>query len=191
MPKMSTANDILKKIFMKKILSFFFLAILFLFFSPSHISAHELTSDGTIGAVMHIEPEDDPVADQQSTFFFELKDKTGKFSSSHCTCTFSVKQHGKIIFSQPLIQNSQAADENISPVVFTFQDRDVYQVTLEGKPNPESAFQPFALVYDVRVDRTQQGKESASNNKKVIAVFFILLLGNLLFILWKRQKKYS
>ncbi len=51
---------------------------IFLFFGfllPSPAAAHILASDQVIGAVLHIDPNDNPIVNKVSGFFLEFKDK--------------------------------------------------------------------------------------------------------------------
>src|SRR5579885_451375 len=92
------------------------------------VYAHVLKSDGSIGAVMHIDPNDDPVANSPATFFFEIKDKTNKFTPQNCDCRVDIYENGKVIYSDSLFVGSSF--NNISSPVFqyTFPQKDVYQV---------------------------------------------------------------
>lgn len=138
--------------------TFYFLPVfltfnLLLFTFPSPVSAHVLKSDGNIGAVLHIDPDDDPIVGSPAGFFFEFKDKQNRFTPQNCDCTFSVTEDGKQLFSRPLFQNSQNPSLENSSVFFTFPERNVYQVKVSGTPNTPGAFQSFTLTYDVRVAR--------------------------------------
>ncbi|HSX18542.1 MAG TPA: hypothetical protein VLE91_00245 [Candidatus Saccharimonadales bacterium] len=132
---------------------FIFLSIIHysLFILPTY--AHVLKTDGSIGAVLHIDPDDDPIAGSQSGFFFEFKDKQNKFSPQYCTCTFSIVENGKEIYSQPLFQNNSNPSLTTPSVFYTFAKKDVYQLRVTGVPNPADSFQTFTLTYDVRVER--------------------------------------
>lgn len=117
-------------------------------------SAHVLQSDGNIGAVMHIDPDDDPIALQPAYFFFDFKDKTGKFTPVNCTCVFSIEEAGKQIYSQPILKSDNEL------ITFTFPQKDVYTVKVTGTPSPVDSFQPFTLKYDVRVSRAAASTSS-------------------------------
>ncbi len=140
------------------------------FLSPLPAYAHILKTDGNIGAVLHIDPDDDPFVGQQASFFFEFKDKQNKFTPQNCDCTFSITEDGKEIFSQPLFQNNSSPSLDNASVFFTFPEKNVYQVKVTGKPNPADAFQKFTLTYDVRVARTTnsstttQGTQATNTN---------------------------
>ncbi len=133
-------------------------------FTP--VDAHVLKTDGNIGAVLHINPDDDPIADQQTGFFFEFKDKQNKFTPQSCTCTFSVEEDGKTIFSQPLFQNNASPSLENASVFFTFPERNVYQIKVAGSPTTPGAFQKFSLTYDVRVARQSSNPSPNSNGSQ-------------------------
>lgn len=119
-------------------------------------SAHVLQTDGSIGAVMHIDPEDDPIIGQPATFFFDFKDKQNKFQLSECSCSAEIISNGNQIFNQTLTaaDNSQSADSLEQFFSYTFQQKGIYTVEVSGQPKTPGAFQSFNLKYDIRVDRT-------------------------------------
>jgi hypothetical protein len=127
------------------------------------VEAHVLVYDRDIGAVMHIDPDDAPVAKEQSAFFFEFKDTQNKFDPVNCDCTFSISENGTEIYSQPLFQNSTKPTLNNAGVFYTFSKKDVYEIKIVGKPNSQNAFQSFTLVYNVRVDQIATPATTSEN----------------------------
>ncbi len=121
-------------------------------------SAHVLVSQGSIGAVLHIDPQDDPIAGSQSGFFFEFKDKQNKFKPENCNCTFEIWENGQQINSQDLFESNTNPSLTSASIFFTFPQKDVYQIKVVGNPKTVSAFQPFTLTYNIRV-----AKEVAQN----------------------------
>lgn len=152
------------EVFMKKTLIFiFFLLSIFVFTQKAE--AHFLATDRNIGAMLHVDPNDEPIAGSQASFFFEFKDKEGKFTPQNCDCTFAIIENGKEIFSQPLFQN--IADQNLTnaSVFYTFPQRAVYTIHVIGKPLTSNAFQPFMLTWNFRVDQVANGQGSIEQNK--------------------------
>jgi len=141
---------------MKKIISLLLLFVLF--YSPSTIFAHILVTDNLIGAVIHIDPDDDPIAKKESTFFFDFKDKSDKLDLSECNCEFQVFENGNKIYSQPL---TPLEENGSATATYTFPKKGVYMVKVVGT-SVNSSFDPFTLSYDVRVSR------SVSNNASSI-----------------------
>lgn len=179
---------------MKKIL--LFLTVSFISFSllAPIASAHVLVTDKNIGAVMHTDPDDDPIAGQQTGIFFEFKDTTGKFKPENCACKFLITEHGNTIYSQRLFQNTDTANPNNASIFFTFPKRDVYQVVAIGKPTISGAFQPFTLTYEVRVDKVAGTKDASEKNETDaypvifwIGVFFVTVM-LIAFVIYKKRK---
>lgn len=135
---------------MKQIIFSFFFLILFLFLPQGIVFAHTLDTNNGVGAVMHIEPDDDPIALAKSIFFLEFKDESGKFSFIGCNCEASIYAQGKKIFSQPL----NRFNEMTASFAFTFPEMNVYQLRIEGSPKEKGQFNSFSLSYDIRVART-------------------------------------
>ncbi len=104
-----------------------------------------------------------------------MKDTAGKFTPAACDCTFVVLESGKQLFSQPLFQNSDKPSLSNASVFYTFPTRDVYQVRIIGKPLTPNAFQQFTLIWDVRVDRTND--VNATSSPSWFRVHLPLILG--------------
>ncbi len=162
---------------MKKILLFVLFIISFSFLSIQTADAHVLVTDGNIGAVLHIDPDDAPVAKQQSAFFFEFKDTQNKFQPKNCDCTFSIIENVNTIYSQPLFANNTSPSLSNASVFYTFSQEDVYQVQVVGKPNTPNAFQPFTLVYNVRVDQIANTPTSQTPNWFVSHIGYVIIAG--------------
>lgn len=151
-----------------KLKTFYFLLALFAFnfsfltFAPQ-ASAHILETDNTIGAVLHIDPNDEPIAGQQASFFFEFKDKQGKFNSQTCDCNFTILQHGKQIFTQPLFETNTNPSITSANIYFTFPTKDVYKIKITGNPINPDTFQPFTINYDIRVNENDSPQPSTRN----------------------------
>lgn len=162
---------------------------------PSPVLAHTLVTDNNIGAVMHIDPDDDPVAGSPANFFFEFKDKQNRFDPSKCSCVAAIYQQGQKIFSQSLFQDNSSPSLSNSSFSYTFPDKDVYELKVTGSPINGASFQSFALTYDIRVSRV-----SGDPNKSVyqqIADFMgghvihvgviVTLLGFIVFAIVKKK----
>ena len=169
------------KKYLVKILALALLTLPFLLQSKP-VNAHVLETDKSIGAVLHIDPDDDPIAGQKSTFYFDFRDTTNKLSLTDCDCLFTVKEGGTQIYSAPLSVSS--TKEGVAGV--TFPTRDVYSVQITGKPLNGADFSGFTLSYDIRVDRGTVQLNASRRIKPlqtslvigvVITAAYLLLLG--------------
>jgi hypothetical protein len=146
--------------------AFVFILLALFIASAFQVDAHILKSSGSIGAVMHVTPEDDPVAREQSDFFFEFKDKENKFLPENCDCTVFILQSGKEIFSQPLFANNRDPSLENASFSFTFPERGIYIVKIIGKPLTSGAYKNFILEYPLRVEKVSKGTASAQGQIK-------------------------
>lgn len=131
---------------MKKIL--LLIGVITLMGIASPVSAHELETDGQIGAVLHIDPADSPRAGQQANLFFDLKDKQGKFSLEQCDCKVVVQQNGEELYSV-----SPTSVSGVLTTAYTFPSKGVYQLQLQGKPLQKDSFAAFTLTYDISIEQ--------------------------------------
>ncbi len=173
---------------------FSIVAALMLLFAPaSFASAHVLKTDGSIGAVMHIDPDDDPIVGMPATFFFEIKDKQSKFSGGLCDCRARIEDNGKERFSTRLFQGPGAIDLNNPVFTYTFPERGIYSISISGKPQNAGAFQPFTLTYDIRVDRSSSAAANAPVNQATNHTFHYVVFGGafivILFLFLKERRK--
>lgn len=183
---------------MKKIIVLTFLLLNIFVFTPK-AQAHFLATDRNIGAILHVDPNDEPFAGSQASFFFEFKDKEGKFTPQNCDCIFSIVENGKEIYSQPLFQNNANQNLTNASVFYTFPQRDVYTIQVIGKPLTPNTFQPFTLTWNFRVDQQTSGQDRTSNNPLIahfIHAHVIHLIGGgaillffLIFIAYTRLQK--
>jgi hypothetical protein len=186
---------------MSKILLCLVISLFTIHSSLFTVYAHVLQTDGSIGAVLHMDPEDDPIAGEQTGFFFEFKDTSGKFNPQNCSCTFSVIEDGKQLFTQPLFQNASSSSLTSASLFYTFPEKNVYQVKVAGQSQTPGQFQSFTLTYDVRVARqTINSNPTVSSNTSnstsgwlqispVQLIGGLLTFGFLIFILIYQSKK--
>jgi hypothetical protein len=135
-----------------------------LMFAAPVAQAHTLSKDGTIGAVMHIDPDDQPIAGTLSNLYFDMKDTTGRFAPAACECTLLVTQDGTQLTSQSVTQSGSTTLAS----TFTFPSIGVYRVELLGMPSVAGAFDAFTITYNVRVDRGVGAMPPAQGSRAVL-----------------------
>ncbi len=161
------------------------LVTLFLLLSllvPQKSFAHVVQTDGSIGGVLHVDPDDEPYAKQVSNFFVSITDRQSKFDAQKCYCGFTIYENEREIYYQDLQDNPSKSSLNFS---FIFPQKDVYKVVVKGRPSVLGAFQEFTLTYDIRVDREGSTQSSNQNNDFVSTHFIHLIVaaGILLFVI--------
>jgi len=114
-------------------------------------SAHTFKAEGSISAILHINPGDRPVSNTTTRYLFFIHDLDGKFSLPQCACIVSIKEKGKVVVNQPLTEDAQG----VLGGTVTFSNPDVYDLILTGDPIHPGEFQPFSFDYLVRVAEGQ------------------------------------
>lgn len=130
------------------------------------VSAHVLERQGSIGAVLHIDPADDPVAGQEASLFFDFQDKDGTFSPNLCKCRLVIERQGETIHDELFNQESGGR--------FTFPSRDVYTVKAIGDPIDKASFKHFELDYTVRVAKGTVSSQDGDEKRTQENVPFVI-----------------
>ncbi len=161
--------------FQKSLIVFVSLIILCVFLaSPKVASAHVLETDGPIGAVLHIDPDDDPIVGQDAHFYFDFKAKGTSFNLNNCSCNFEILENNNQINSQSLTSSGQ--DTTSAHVTFNFPKKGIYQLLVTGT-STNSSFPDFKLSYDLRVSReSAENKESTNFFGKYINIFILVTI---------------
>ena len=129
------------------------LALMLLGFSSESSYGHELVTDKNVGALMHIEPNDDPKVGVSSRVWFDLVRKGGqKISLDECDCVFSLyKGTARTPVVSLMLTESKAEEtKSVLSAQVTFPERGAYRLVLSGKPRGKKIFDPFTLRWTVR-----------------------------------------
>jgi len=151
-------------------------------FHPQSVYAHFPATDGNMTVTLHVDPDDDPVPGQDATINFLFDDSTNLFHIADCECLVTIAEQGN-----PLYQNSQIGNKSAlnsiwnASIPFVFPKRDVYEISLSGKPKDKNAFQAFSVHWFFRVDQfPKQGQVLGDSDDSfiyfVIAYFSIFLV---------------
>ena len=157
-------------------------AIMLLGFAAAPASAHVLKTDGTIGAVLHINPDDDPVTGSPTSYVLYFDDTAGRFTLPACDCTVAVQEQGATIHTQALTVTN-ALD---SSDTYTFPRPGVYTLSVSGRPKTAGVFAPFTLNYLVRV----QAVGGASGTQPFPVLLWVglgLMVGLILLAAYKSE----
>jgi hypothetical protein len=164
---------------MKKSLA---LIVVLLLVVVSPASAHILKNDGTIGAELHIEPDDNPRTGLATKYNLEFSDTAQQFTLSTCTCRVALQLNGKTIYSEPLHATGTLASQNS----VTFTHPAIYTIQVIGRPQHTQAFQPFTLTYLVPVD---SGTAANQSFPVLLELGIAMAIGLVLLAIYKRAYK--
>lgn len=148
---------------MKKTLTYFAILLSTLFLPVASVSAHTLKVDGNIGITLHINPNDEPIANQVSQLVVGIKDRSGALSETLVGCICEARIWSKTGESYTQI----ALPENASgttAVSYTFEEAGTYKIDIQGTPKEGYTFQEFKAQFIYNVKQGDSEGVLASNN---------------------------
>ncbi|MGB8215698.1 MAG: ferric reductase-like transmembrane domain-containing protein [Candidatus Methanoperedens sp.] len=150
--------------------------ILFLIFFVSFIPcvhAHTLRVDGSIGVLMHADPNDAPVAGQVTSFFVNIQDNSGKFNISACNCTLAIEKDSREIAAFPITSNGFHQQ-----IEYSFPASGIYKAIVVGKPATVGEFQSFKTTFEYYVSgNLKTGNEPDANPLQDYFPLIVLIAG--------------
>jgi hypothetical protein len=163
----------------KNILLIIIYLVISILFITSNAEAHALKTTGSISVLLHINPDDEPVAEKKSEILFLINDKEKKFQAENCNCNASVIENNKVLFFSPLFKSKTSYIGIFAPAIpFVFLHKGIYTITLSGEPKNPNDFQTFSVSYDIRVEKDANSAPE-SNFKKIFSyiITIMILLG--------------
>ena len=142
----------------------------------SPASAHNVKSDGQVGATFHIEPNHNPRAGEKAQAWFALTLRGGEaIPLGQCDCQLKVYSQPaeKLVINPILKAISVEQYQDIPSADLIFPREGVYQLEISGSPTNRGDFSPFKLSYSVTVtpgenmptEKIEQTNKVAINNK--------------------------
>ena len=111
----------------------------------SPVAAHQYETNGTIGALLHVVPNDQPVSDVATKLVLTFSDTSHEFNLKDCYCTIKVSYNGKSFLNQTLAAGTGLKTD--VPVTFPSAGKG-YLITVTGRPASGATFDSFAFEYD-------------------------------------------
>ena len=167
-------------------------------FMPFAALAHETESDNGIGAILHVDPGDAPIAGQKSTLFFEFIDMEDKLDLNNCVCSAEITRDGIEVLKQDFT-GASGAEVTSGVIEYTFPEAGMYKTVVTGSPKEGGQFKPFKLNFSTRVEKDVLGTISEQHERAhstwvdhakhySIAVITIIFLG-IALLATKHKKK--
>lgn len=119
--------------------------------------AHNIKTDGDVGATFHIEPNHNPRAGESSRAWFVLTLKGGQqIPLAECNCQLKVypqssKQKNVKVLNPPLKAVSAEQYQGIPGADIIFPSAGIYELEISGTPKAGDSFKSFKLNYTVTV----------------------------------------
>lgn len=154
--------------------------------------AHVLKTDNGITAVLHIPPEDNPVASQPTELDFSFSDNKNAFNLNDCNCQVAVKSNGKVLQTTSIRPALAGATlEGVAKVQFPAVG--VYDLVVTGSPKAQN-FASFQLDFLERVTGSANGVPATSGNGSsvlIISAGSLIILGMVGYTTIQRNRTYA
>lgn len=142
------------------------------------VYAHETKTENPLSVLLHIEPDDDPVAGEPAEIFFAFSDDTQAFDVRMCTCVVTVTDQGDTLFEGLVTQTDERLyGTNVAGVTTVFPHTGWYNITLSATPRAGASFTQTTLSYDVEIKRDTklqtQATETTEENQNTLDAFHI------------------
>lgn len=115
--------------------------------------AHDLEKDKNVGALFHIEPDDQPKAGVPVEGWFEIRKKGGNsVKAQDCSCSVRIYSGKPKPTTKPISEYTLSGGERVAAKLM-FPSPGPYTVRLVGSPKKggKVAFSPFQINWPVRV----------------------------------------
>jgi hypothetical protein len=117
--------------------------------------AHNIQTDGRVGATFHIEPDHNPRAGEPTTAWFALTRSGGEtIPLAQCDCQLAVydpTQPETPVLTPPLNAIAIEQDRDVPGAEIVFPQAGIYELEISGSPKTGADFPPFSLAYSVTV----------------------------------------
>ena len=167
---------------------FTFCFVFFLFLLPAlPMHAHTSQEEDEIIIVMHAEPDDRPLANQETTLHFQIDDPSKEFKTSNCNCNVTVFKNGEKIMSKPAIEVRDKRSLYSSSVKMVFEQEGNYEVRFEGTPITTGAFHPLSAKFNLEVGKGVIIPKNNLGIPNTVTYIVLFVIGGItLVILFKR-----
>jgi hypothetical protein len=136
--------------------------------SPAIAEAHVLKEDNGISSVLHIDPDDNPIAGSKTTLELQFGNSSGDFSLNNYHIGIKVSEDNKTIQTTS-VASAYFGSASQGVAYVTFPRIDVYQVTVSGVSN-QKAVASFSVNYLVRVATAANGTQMSKSNATTVAL---------------------
>ncbi|MEE3715655.1 hypothetical protein V2H45_02725 [Tumidithrix elongata RA019] len=123
---------------------------------PTKVYAHEVEVSGDVGGLIHLEPNDNPVAGKPTQVWIALTKRGGEIIPlEQCDCILEVRTKPFRLSSVPIFPTLKPTSAERyrgipgAEVIFPHIGR--YELQLSGKPKAGADFSPFVLNFEVTV----------------------------------------
>lgn len=174
---------------------FTLLATFFLisFTTGDFVYSHEARYSGNISASLHIDPNDQPRAQEESILNFTVADTTRRFDFSHCNCRVEIRSAST---SDSIILSGTGVT---AQAPYTFPTSGSYEIVFIGNPVNDADFETFNYSYNSYyvessfAESENNASEKASPtgsvfNSTILYLILGILLISLIFVIFNKVR---
>lgn len=158
--------------------------------SPAIAEAHVLKEDNGISSVMHIDPDDNPVAGVKTTLDFDFGNTSGDFSITNYHIKATLTENNKVV-ETTTVNSAYFGSTTQSIATVMFPRVDVYQLNITGSARNKS-MPSFAVSYLIRVASSINGTHNSQGNSSVVillsATSLILLVMTAVYVIYEGKR---
>lgn len=154
----------------------------------SGASAHELQQNKGISAVLHIAPDDNPVALEDTLLDFDFTSQKPGFDLRYCACKVSIQTSAERLLTTSIVSNNNSA--SVGHAVINFPEAGVYSVRITGFTS-DKLTERFQLAFQVRVVVGQGDKTVVGWQIVMLSATSLVLFGVLAAEIIRRGGRYS
>ncbi len=156
------------------------------------IYAHDFENEEEIGATMHVDPNDKPIANEESRINFEFISTSNDFNLQECNCTVTIYKNGRQLLSEELVPDEDLPDSLGKSYIFPEEGE--YNIQLTGKSLHADSFKEFSFDYPIRVlpgkIESKPIPERDENSALIwISVFIIIATLFIFVVIYNKYKK--
>lgn len=164
---------------MKKII-FLFVLCIFLFNKES-VHAHTAEGVGSIKVLMHAEPDDRPLINQETVLHFQIDDSSKEFNVKDCDCTITIYRDRKKLLTKPVTEVKKANSLYNATATVTFDKEGTYYIIFDSK-SPG-----FFTELELEVGKSMMDTKNNSGIANYVTyVYLVLIVGVTVFLVYKR-----
>jgi hypothetical protein len=146
--------------------------------------AHESGQNNGISLVLHVEPNDVPLAGDKTSLslYFTANQLAQNFNLARCKCIVTVIQNSAPISRHEIVANFGSASEaSVDGVIFPKPGK--YQVVVSGSPTT-AVFPSFNIPFDITVGNSTRTALLATGNTERWLIAGLLGLGLSAIVGW-------
>ncbi len=143
--------------------------------------AHVHERSGDISALIHISPDDKPIANEEAVIHLGIQDNNENIYVPNCSCIVTIIKDGEEVLKYKIVENfGEDATLYNAYVPLKFPSEGAYDIILSGTVHDNDEHKEFSLNFATYVEERQKPVEEV---QKTQDSFPIILAGCILAVI--------